>query len=63
MEMPFEVKPKHWWDYLNPFWWRKKRAVEALARCMWAKHDLSRKLDKALHDALLYGEGVLRIKL
>ena len=21
---PFSIKPKHWWSYLNPFWWKTK---------------------------------------
>lgn len=29
---PFTIKPKHWWSYLNPFWWKRKKIIEAVIK-------------------------------
>lgn len=52
---PFVLKPKHWWDYINPFFWRRKRIVEAILKYEWEKANPA--VYKAVKDALLYGEG------
>ncbi len=57
MSKYFTVTPKHWWSYLNPFWWRTKRIVEAVVNHEYEKH--KPEIEKAIQDAYLYGTGIL----
>jgi hypothetical protein len=51
---PFSIKPKHWWTYLNPFWWKKKRIIERLLEYQW-KNGGEAEAEKRIKNALLYG--------
>ncbi len=53
----FLIKPTHWWDRLNPFWWRRKRITEAVLDHMWRSENMEEKMQDAIRDAVLYGEG------
>lgn len=55
--MPFTIHPKHWWQYLNPFWWKRKRMIEAFIDYHWAQMGVKEKVEEAVRDAYLYGEG------
>lgn len=57
MSFPFTLKPTRWWDYLNPFWWQKKRIVEKVMNYTWDAHGLEEKINEALKDAIRYGKG------
>lgn len=54
---PFTIKPKHWWSYLNPWWWRRKRMIEAFMNYQWDKMELEKKFASAINEAVMYGEG------
>jgi hypothetical protein len=57
---PFILTPKHWWTYLNPFWWRRKRIVEAVLAHEFKRYEKA--FYNATRDALLYGKGSVRFK-
>lgn len=59
MTFPFAVKPAHWWDYINPRWWRRKKRIEIFLAYVWETQNLEPKFDAALRDALLTREGQL----
>lgn len=51
---PFSLKPSHWWSYLNPFWWKRKRVCEKVLGYQWengGKEDF----EKRVRNTLLYG--------
>lgn len=58
MKFPFHVKPSHWWYYLNPFWWRRKRKIEAFLAYEW-DNGLEAKTYDVITKAMLYGSGVI----
>ncbi len=51
---PFQVKAKHWWDYLNPLWFRRKRIVEKVLKYQW-EHGGRQEFERQLKNNLLYG--------
>lgn len=57
MNNPFKIKPLHWWEYVNPFFWIRKRRVEAFMAYQWKAENMDAKLNQALRDAAMYGEG------
>lgn len=59
---PFIVKPKRWWQWLQPSFRRHKRIMEALAEYEWTKGGMKEKCEKAMRDAILYGEGKVKIE-
>lgn len=54
------IKPKHWWEYLNPFWWRRKQTIEAVLNYQFEKR--KSEVEKAFTDSVLYGTGKVGIK-
>lgn len=57
MSFPFDIKPMHWWDRINPFWYRKRRVIRAVIEYQWSKEGMDKKLQEAVKNAVLYGEG------
>lgn len=57
MTFPFAVKPAHWWYWLNPRWWRRKKNMEISLAYVWETQNLEPKFDAAIRDALLTGKG------
>jgi hypothetical protein len=55
-EKPFIVKPKHWWDYLNPRWYAKKRVMESFLKYQWEQGGLGEKVADRIKRHFLYGE-------
>jgi hypothetical protein len=61
MSCPFKIAPKHWYHWLNPFWWRRKRLLQAVVDYEWESNNMEEKITKALTDAVLYGEGYMNL--
>lgn len=57
-ECPFHIKPKHWWQYLNPFWWRTKRWVEAIMAYQWSNEGMHKRVEEAVKNTMLYGDSL-----
>jgi len=57
----FTIDAKHWWNYLNPFWWRRRKHIEALIEWQWKREGMSKKIEKAIRRAYLYGHGSVRV--
>lgn len=57
MNFPFSIKPVRWIYYLNPFWWYRKRKVEIFLAYVWDKEHVEEKINIAIKEAVLYGEG------
>lgn len=51
----FTVKPRHWWQYLSPWFWKRKKIAEALL-----KYELENGLEKMVEEKyrrnILFGE-------
>ena len=52
----FTVKPKHWWQWLSPWFWKRKRITEKYLEHLW-EIGLKEKTEKAIKDSMLYGTG------
>lgn len=57
-----DIKPKHWWTYLNPFWYRRRRLMRQWLKVMINDSKLDEQFQKAVNDAVLYGQGSLLMK-
>lgn len=56
-KFPFSIKPQHWYDYLNPLWYRKRRVVLVVMEHVWKTEGLEQKMNNAIRDAFIYGTG------
>lgn len=56
----FDVKPLHWYEWINPFWWRRRRTIQAVLDYQWEKYGKD-KFEKAYRDAMIYGKGIADI--
>lgn len=53
---PFTVKPKHWWTYLNPRWYARKRILEEVFKYQWEQGGLEKEFVERVKRHYLYGE-------
>ena len=53
----FKIKPKHWYQWINPFWWRQRKLMQAVLDYQWEQKRMKEKVQKAVTDSVLYGEG------
>lgn len=56
MSEPFDVKPKHWWTWLNPRWYVKRRILRALLKHQWEESGLEKKMLDKIKQHYLYGD-------
>lgn len=56
--LPFVVRPRHWWNYLNPGWWKTKRTIEALIAYQW-DHGVRQEVEETIKRHVLYGEALV----
>jgi len=54
----FTIRPTRWWDWINPFFWRRARRVEAFMEWQWKQIDGDKRMDEAIRNAYLYGTGL-----
>ena len=51
----FTVHPKHWWTWLNPFWYRRKKIMEAVIQYEW-EHGGEKQVQEKIRRHFLYGD-------
>lgn len=56
MSDPFDVKPKHWWGYLNPFEYKRRRIIKAILKYQW-EHGGKDVIERKLKNMMLYGNS------
>lgn len=52
---PFVIKPKYWWQWFSPTFWRYKRVMETVLTYEWEKNKPA--FENAVRDALMFGKG------
>jgi hypothetical protein len=57
----WRIKLAHFWHYLNPFWWRRKRIIEAILKYQWEKYHTEDKINIAIRDAYIIGTGSVEV--
>lgn len=57
----WNIRPKHWYQWINPFWWRTRKRVIAILNYEWERNGMNTKVEKAMVDAIIYGEGSVSI--
>ena len=55
------VKPKHWYQWINPFWWRNQRKIEKFLNWVAYENNIPKKCEDAYIDMLTYGYSVIDI--
>lgn len=55
MKYPFDIRPKHWYEWINPFWWKRRKIALTLLNHEWEKY--REELEAAFLEAILNGEG------
>jgi len=50
----FKIRPEHWWQWINPFWWRNARRVHKIMEYQW-DHGGKEEFEKKYRNAVLYG--------
>ena len=53
------IRPKHWYERINPIWWWKTRRIEKFLNHMAYEADLPTKAEKAYLDMLTYGHSTI----
>ena len=53
----FDIKPKHWYTYLNPFWWRRRKLIKAVLNYQWEKYG-KEQFEIAYRNTMLYGSSL-----
>lgn len=51
----FKIYPRHWYDWINPFFWRRAKIVKAMLNSHW-DHGGKEEFEKKYRNAVLYGE-------
>jgi hypothetical protein len=57
----WNITPKHWYQWINPFWWRRRKLILAILDYQWEHEGMKDKVEKAVKDAILYGEGYINL--
>ena len=48
---PFNIRPKHWYQWFSPSFWRMKRTAEAYLNTV----EVATAFERRIRDAVLYG--------
>lgn len=56
MSSPFKVKPRHWWNYLNPFDYKRRRIVEKVLEYEW-EHGGKEEVEQKFKNLILFGNS------
>lgn len=61
MNSPFIIRPKRWYDWINPYWWRRAKLTKRIADYMWEKEGMEEKISEAIRDCYTYGTGIIEL--
>jgi len=53
--MDVKIRPKKWWLWLTPSWWKYKKTVEHMVKTKFEEGWPV--IEKAMSDMTIYGEG------
>jgi len=56
----FKLKPKHWYQWLNPYWWRKAKIAEEAMNYMFREKE--GEINQKIKRHLIYGDYYINNK-
>ena len=57
---PFKLRPNKWYQWINPFWWRRAKQMEKLMVFLWKENKMDEKVRVFVEDALIYGSATMQ---
>ena len=61
IEDSFRLRPKHWYQWINPFWWQRQRTIYKFMKWHMKATNMDEKLKEAMNDMMIYGRGVIKV--
>lgn len=56
--MEYKIRPKHWYQWLNPFWWSRKSILEETLNWTMNSPAVKAEFEERQKNYLIYGSFV-----
>lgn len=63
MKSHFDIRPKHWYEWINPRWWKRRKITLALLNHEWEKRHMDEVAIRYEEMLIRHGEGSIDIDL